>query len=80
MMEDGTLEASRQSFKFCFLSINKFKGKNITFLEESGVIPPRNTARKRLHSPKGNNKRKSSLQQELELILSRMPQCLRYET
>ena len=49
--EDGTLEAGRELFKLCFLSMKKFKGKNITFLEESGVIPPRNTARKRLRRP-----------------------------
>ena len=34
------------------LSVKKFKGKNIKFLEESEVIPPRNKARNTLQSHK----------------------------
>ena len=40
MWGKGTLEAGRELFKLRFLSIQKFKGKNITLLEESRVIPP----------------------------------------
>ena len=76
MRGKGKLEAGSELLKLRFLM--KFKGKKITFLEESGVIPPRNIARKTLHSMGGSNKRKPSLEQELELILLIMPQCLRY--
>ena len=77
--EGGTLGAGRELLKLCFLSVKKFKGKCKTFLEESGVIPPRNKARNMLHGRGGSNKRKISLEQWLELLLSITPQCLCYE-